>query len=66
MNTVRRVSYVYTSPGFIVGIPTVPFIMPFLFGVVLLRRAGEESNLKKDLTRRCSQPLAALMLRFPL
>jgi len=32
----------YTSPGFIVGIPAVPFIMPFLFGVVLLRRAGEE------------------------
>jgi hypothetical protein len=32
----------YTSPGFVVGIPAVPFIMPFLFGVVLLRRAGEE------------------------
>jgi hypothetical protein len=31
----------YTSPGFIVGIPAVPFIIPFLFGVVLLRRAGE-------------------------
>ena len=31
----------YTSPGFIVGIPAVPFITPFLFGVVLLRRAGE-------------------------
>ncbi len=31
----------YTSPGFVVGIPAVPFIMPFLFGVVLLRRAGE-------------------------
>src|SRR5438093_9357811 len=30
----------YTSPGFIVGIPAVPFIMPFLFGVVLLRRPG--------------------------
>src|SRR5436189_757596 len=24
----------YTSPGFIVGIPAVPFIMPFLLGVV--------------------------------
>src|SRR5713101_3043549 len=34
----------YTSPGFIVGIPAVPFIMPFLFGVVLLRRAGEEQS----------------------
>jgi len=31
----------YTNPGFIVGIPAVPFIIPFLFGVVLLRRAGE-------------------------
>ncbi len=34
----------YTSPGFIVGIPAVPFIMPFLFGVILLRRAGEEGQ----------------------
>jgi hypothetical protein len=34
----------YTSPGFIVGIPAVPFIMPFLLGVVLLRRAGEEQS----------------------
>ena len=36
----------YTSPGFVVGIPAVPFIMPFLFGVVLLRRAGEEQSQK--------------------
>src|SRR5436309_3482596 len=35
-----RVTPWYTNPGFIVGIPAVPFIMPFLFGVVLLRRAG--------------------------
>ncbi|PYK52021.1 MAG: hypothetical protein DME51_01840 [Verrucomicrobia bacterium] len=34
----------YTSPGFVVGIPAVPFIMPFLFGVVLLRRAGEKQS----------------------
>ena len=34
----------YTSPGFVVGIPAVPFIMPFLFGVVLLRRAGEAQS----------------------
>jgi hypothetical protein len=34
----------YASPGFVVGIPAVPFIMPFLFGVVLLRRAGEEQS----------------------
>src|SRR5207248_9719349 len=42
-----RVTPWYTSPGFIVGIPAVPFIMPFLFGVVLLRRAGEEGTLTK-------------------
>ena len=40
----------YTSPGFIVGIPAVPFIMPFLLGVVLLRRAGEEQSHESDLT----------------
>jgi hypothetical protein len=38
----------YTSPGFIVGIPAVPFMMPFLFGVVLLRRAGEEQSQEKS------------------
>jgi hypothetical protein len=32
----------YTQPGFVVGIPAIPFIMPFLLGVVLLRRAGEK------------------------
>jgi len=32
----------YTQPGFIAGIPAVPWIMPFLLGVVLLRRAGDE------------------------
>lgn len=34
----------YTNPGFIVGIPAVPFIIPFLFGVSLLRRAGESGS----------------------
>jgi hypothetical protein len=34
----------YTNPGFVVGIPAVPFIMPFLLGAVLLRRAGEEQS----------------------
>lgn len=34
----------YTNPGFVVGIPAVPFIMPFLLGVVLLRRAGDEQR----------------------
>jgi hypothetical protein len=33
----------YMSPGFIAGIPAVPWIMPFLLGVVLLRRAGDEA-----------------------
>lgn len=31
----------YTQPGFIAGIPAMPWIMPFLLGVVLLRRAGD-------------------------
>jgi hypothetical protein len=37
----------YINLGFVVGIPAVPFIMPFLLGVVLLRRAGEEATLTK-------------------
>lgn len=32
----------YTQPGFIAGIPAVPWIMPALLGVVVLRRAGNE------------------------
>lgn len=40
----------YTNPGFVVGIPAVPFIMPFLFGVVLLRRAGEEQSQEGAVT----------------
>lgn len=34
----------YTNPGFVVGIPAVPFIMPFLIGVALLRRAGDKQS----------------------
>lgn len=34
----------YTIPGFIVGIPAIPLIMPFLLGVILLRRAGDEQH----------------------
>lgn len=34
----------YTQPGFVAGIPAIPFIMPFLLGVVLLRRAGDEQR----------------------
>ena len=32
----------YLRPGFIAGIPAVPWIMPFLLGVVVLRRAGDD------------------------
>lgn len=31
----------YARPGFIAGIPAIPWIMPCMLGVVLLRRAGE-------------------------
>jgi hypothetical protein len=31
----------YTQPGFVAGIPAIPFIMPFWLGAVLLRRAGD-------------------------
>jgi len=34
----------YLRPAFIAGIPAVPWIMPFLLGVVLMRRAGDEST----------------------
>jgi hypothetical protein len=34
----------YTVPGFVFGIPAVPYIMPFLLGVSMLRRAGEEAR----------------------
>lgn len=30
----------YTQPGFVAGIPAIPFIMPFLLGVLFIRRAG--------------------------
>lgn len=32
----------YTRPGLIAGIPAIPWIMPCLLGVILLRRAGEQ------------------------
>ncbi len=34
----------YFMPGDILHIPAVPLIMPFLLGVVLLRRAGDEQH----------------------
>jgi hypothetical protein len=34
----------YSIPGFILGVPALPLIMPSLLGVVLLRRAGDEQQ----------------------
>jgi hypothetical protein len=34
----------YTQPGVIAGIPAIPWIMPGLLGVILLRRAGDEQR----------------------
>ncbi len=34
----------YAGLGFIAGIPAIPWIMPYLLGVVLLRRAGDEQR----------------------
>lgn len=34
----------YTQPGFIVGIPAMPWFMPFLLGVAVLRRAGDAAS----------------------
>lgn len=31
----------YLRPAFVVGIPAIPWILPFLLGVILLRRAGD-------------------------
>ena len=41
----------YTSVGFIAAIPAVPFIMPYLLGVVLLRRAGNLGMNQEEATR---------------
>jgi len=35
----------YTQPGVIAGIPAIPWIIPCLLGVVLLRRAGDEQRV---------------------
>ncbi len=34
----------YMRPGFIVGVPAIPWLMPFLLGVVLLRRVGDGNH----------------------
>jgi hypothetical protein len=38
----------YLNLGFIAGVPAVPWIMPYLIGVGLLRRAGETEKLKAE------------------
>jgi hypothetical protein len=37
----------YLDLAFIAGIPAVPWIMPYLVGVILLRRAGSETTAAK-------------------
>lgn len=34
----------YETPGFVVGIPAMPWVMPFLLGLVLLRRSSVTSH----------------------
>jgi hypothetical protein len=48
----------YTQPGLVVGIPAVPWIIPFLLGVVLLRRAGDSALWQKatEQTARAMPP----------
>ena len=41
----------YVQPGFIAGIPAVPWIMPGWLGVLLLRRAGNEPRVTDNLSR---------------
>lgn len=31
----------YTRPGFVVGIPAMPWVMPYLLGAAILRRCGD-------------------------
>jgi hypothetical protein len=33
----------YTRPGFVVGIPAVPWFIPYFLGVVVLRRSGDRA-----------------------
>lgn len=38
----------YLQPGFIVGIPAMPWLMPFFLGAVLLRRSGSGTPPMRD------------------
>ena len=55
----------YMRPGFIAGIPAIPWFMPFLLGVLLLRRAGAAlpSSAGPDVTKPGGPPLARLAPR---
>jgi len=38
----------YKIPGFVFGIPAIPWIMPVIFGVALLRQAGTEARIGRE------------------
>lgn len=38
----------YTRPGFVVGVPAMPWVMPFLLGAVLLRRSGTRPGMDQE------------------
>jgi hypothetical protein len=40
----EALSHWSTIPGFVVGIPAIPWVIPVLFGVFLLRRAGNDQR----------------------
>ena len=48
----------YTVPGFIAGIPAVPFIIPYLFGVISFRRTNREQARNKATIRERSHLMA--------
>lgn len=46
----------YTQPGFIAGMAAIPFVTPFLFGIVLLRRAGDRQLSLKNASTAGAAP----------
>jgi len=45
------------APGFVLGIPAVPYVMPYLMGILLVTRAGRlagEIDTAAEQTRRAS------------
>lgn len=47
-NPKAALSHWYTIPGFVVGIPAVPWIIPCIIGVVLLWRAGQLADGRRN------------------